>query len=280
MVDIVYINSTIYGRHWLDRPAADSWNRMVRDGCPPEGITDAGRTIQEQIDVFTQRYRVQWAGDGPFGDVRFWNGVRYVRVFGAAVAVPGSIYARHTTGNALDLHGATKTWVRANGHRYGWIKDVVPKEDWHIEYQAYRDAVLVSNPGPGTPTIPTVPTTPPITPIEPEDDFLSHLTYEEQRRLLMAADQTLQWGPKQKEDTDRLPHIHQQVDLNLAMSTNAVNGIIQLLGRKPAVVDVDEEALAAAIAALLGSASDLEVSRIAKAAADESDRRERERLGS
>lgn len=159
-MDPVYINSTSYGRHWLDRPAADSWNRMVRDGCPAQGITDAGRTIEEQIAVFTSRYRVQWIGSGPFGDVRWWQGRRYVRFQGAAVAVPGSVTARHTYGRALDLSGATKTWVRANGHRYGWIKDVVPREDWHVEYQPGRDVVQVSNPGTSVPAVPTIPTLP------------------------------------------------------------------------------------------------------------------------
>jgi hypothetical protein len=167
-VETVFINSTNYGRHWLEKLAADSWNRMVRDGCPPEGITDAGRTLQEQIDVFLRRYRVQWIDDGPFNDVRYWQGVRYVRFQGAAVAVPGSLTARHTFGRALDLNGATKAWVRANGHRYGWIPDVVRNEDWHMEYQPHRDVVQVSNPGTSLPAVPTVPDLPDLDSLIPE----------------------------------------------------------------------------------------------------------------
>lgn len=170
-MDPVYIGSTTYGAHWLDRPAAESWQRMVRDGCPAAGITDAGRTQQEQIDAFLSRYRVQWIGNGPFGDVRWWNGVRYARFQGAAVAVPGSYQARHTYGRALDLNGATKAWVRANGARYGWIKDLVANEDWHIEYQPARDVVPVSNPGTSTGTVPTVPDIAPIDPIKPTPTF-------------------------------------------------------------------------------------------------------------
>lgn len=168
-MDPVPIGSTSFGRHWLDRPAADSWFRMVAAGCPPEGITDAGRTLQEQIAVFTSRYRVQWIGTGPFNDVRWWNGLRYVRFQGAAVAVPGSVTARHTFGRALDLHGATKTWVRANGARYGWLKDQVRNEDWHMEYVPSSDVVLVNSPGGSVGTVPTVPTLPDLDPLTPKE---------------------------------------------------------------------------------------------------------------
>lgn len=167
-MDVQYIGTTNYGRHWLDRPAADSWFRMVRDGCPPQGITDAGRTYQEQVNVFLAYFTTDYASSAKF-DRREWNGNVYWRRKGKpSAATPGSIFARHTTGLALDLNGSTKAWVRANGHRYGWIKDVVKGEDWHMEYQQYRDVVLVTNPGTSVPKPPTGPAIPdPIEPIEP-----------------------------------------------------------------------------------------------------------------
>lgn len=61
------------------------------------------------------------------------------------------------------------------------------------------------------------------------EDWMSALTNDEQRRVLAASDQVLSWGPKQKEDTDRLPHIHYQVDQIAALSTNTSNGVGRIL---------------------------------------------------
>lgn len=164
-----YIGTTGYGRHWLDAPAAESWFRCVRDGCPDDGITDAGRTQQEQITVFLKYFTTDFSSSAKF-DPRGWNGRTYWRRKGMpSAATPGSPQARHTFGRALDLNnlgGQTKAWMRANGYRYGWIKDLVAGEDWHFEYQPARDVVLVSNPGTGTGTVPTVPTIPTIDPLE------------------------------------------------------------------------------------------------------------------
>jgi len=171
-VQQVYIGTTNYGRHWLEPAAAASWARMVRDGCPAAGITDAGRTQQEQIDVFLKYFTTDFATSAKH-DPRGWNGRTYWRRKDKpSAATPGSTTARHTFGRALDLNGATKAWVRANGHRYGWIRDLVKGEDWHMEYQPGRDAVAVSNPGTSVPTVPTVPDLPPITPI-PEEDIMA-----------------------------------------------------------------------------------------------------------
>lgn len=62
-----------------------------------------------------------------------------------------------------------------------------------------------------------------------EDDFMSYLSYEEQRRLLQAADSWLGNEPNLMGNTNRLPHIHAQVDNTLAMSTNNNNGIWQII---------------------------------------------------
>lgn len=163
------IGTTSFGAHWLDAPAAASWFRMVRDGCPAAGITDAGRTQQEQIDVFLKYFTTNYATSARV-DQRYWNGQNYWRRPGQpSAATPGSVQARHTFGRALDLNGATKAWVRAHGHHYGWIKDLVRGEDWHMEYQPQDDVEFASNPGGSTGNVPNVPGIDPIDPIQEDD---------------------------------------------------------------------------------------------------------------
>lgn len=141
-VEQVHIGTTSYGRHWLESLAAASWFRMVGDGCPAGGVTDAGRTQQEQVDVFLRYFTTSYAASAKH-DPRVWGGVTYWRRPGRpSAATPGSVQARHTYGRALDLNGATKAWVRSHGHRYGWVKDLVRGEDWHMEYQPLRDVQL------------------------------------------------------------------------------------------------------------------------------------------
>lgn len=179
---MIYVGLDIYGNPaYLDDAAGQSYLRMRRDGCP-EGITSALRTHAQQVALFTSRYRQQAVGSGPFGDVRYWNGVRYVRFSPAgSVAVPGSPTSRHEKGLSLDLPVEPRAWVRAHGESYGWIKDVVPSESWHMEFQQWRDAHYASNPGGGTPTVPTVPTVPGIPDIDPVTNLLNQL--EDDMRL-------------------------------------------------------------------------------------------------
>lgn len=171
-MDTVNIGTTDFGSHWLERYAAASWFRMVRDGCPAAGITDAGRTHQEQVEVFLRYFTTSYAASAKH-DRRVWNGQTYWRRDGKpSAATPGSIQARHTYGRALDLNGATKAWVRAHGHRYGWIKDLVSGEDWHMEYQPGRDVLFVNNIIDVRPPLPgplPIPTPSPLDPIFEED---------------------------------------------------------------------------------------------------------------
>lgn len=62
-----------------------------------------------------------------------------------------------------------------------------------------------------------------------EDDFMSYLSYEEQRRVLQAADTWLSWCEEIKGNTDRLPHIHSTVDIISASTGNITNGVVELL---------------------------------------------------
>lgn len=120
------------GSHWLDAPAAASYLRMVADGCP-SGITSAGRTNAEQVDIFLSRYTTNYAASSK-KDRRVWQGRTYWRLAGVASAAnPGT--SNHEDGRALDLPDAPEAWVRAHGAAYGWIADRVPGEPWHVEYR-------------------------------------------------------------------------------------------------------------------------------------------------
>lgn len=103
------------------------------------------RTEAEQAAIFLSRYRVQHAGSGPYGDVRWWNGTRYVRHSGlGTVAQPGtSNHEIQGTTAAVDLAdsggagigtkgSARSNWLRANAANYGLIPEGFSfGEAWH-----------------------------------------------------------------------------------------------------------------------------------------------------
>ena len=154
----------------LDAAAAASYERARRDGLPA-GITSALREHAEQRKLFLERYRPQATGSGPYGDVRKYLGIRYVRTSPAgSVAIPGSQWSRHERGLSLDLPEPARAWMRTHGRRYGWIRDIVPGEPWHFEYQAARDTrpapVVVTKPAPA-PTI--------APPAHPQEDTTVHI---------------------------------------------------------------------------------------------------------
>lgn len=110
---LVGIGVKVSGRSaWLDKPAADAYKRMLADGCPTGGITDAGRTNAEQWDM----WRAYLAGK-----------------LKATAAYPGT--SKHETGRALDLAEPARTWVRQYGAAYGWHADRVRNEPWHFEWE-------------------------------------------------------------------------------------------------------------------------------------------------
>lgn len=109
------------------------------------------RTAQEQIDLFLSRYRVQWFGTGPYGDVRWWKGKRYVRYSGiGTVAQPGT--SNHDEGGpngprSTDLvdsgadagvmtRGTVRDrWMERNAGRYGFENEGYGfKEAWHKKF--------------------------------------------------------------------------------------------------------------------------------------------------
>ena len=114
-------------------------------------VSSGTRTTAEQRQIFLSRFRAQGSGGGPYNDVRWYGGVRYVRVSSAGtVAVPGT--SNHEEGGpigprALDIRDsgsnagvttagtARGNWIRNNGRTYGFNPAGYGfGEPWHIEY--------------------------------------------------------------------------------------------------------------------------------------------------
>jgi len=121
----------------VETGAGASLARAVSAGCPAGGINDAYRSYADQVVMFKSRYTVRWVTGGPYGDVRWWGGVRYVRTSGLGMAaIPGT--STHGDGLAIDFAYQQRTWLRAHGTAYGWV-NTIRSEPWHWEYQAHRD---------------------------------------------------------------------------------------------------------------------------------------------
>lgn len=132
---------TIAHDRQLARPAALSYERMQACGMPTGGINSAYRPHEEQRRLFLARYREQATGLGLYGDVRWYQGKRYVRHSAlGSVAVPGGPTSRHESGLAIDIAtgSAAHAWMVKHGHNHGWVADV-PGEPWHFEYRAHLD---------------------------------------------------------------------------------------------------------------------------------------------
>lgn len=138
--------------HRLREDAAKSFDRLAaacvrRYGWVPR-LTDSYRSLATQERIFKARYVRQATGGGYYGDVRRWNGARYVRRRGyAAAAIPGR--SNHGWGLAVDctdLANAGFTGTRykqlvALGAGYGWTNTEGRKvgESWHLGYTPSLD---------------------------------------------------------------------------------------------------------------------------------------------
>ena len=56
-------------------------------------------------------------------------------------SVPGAAKnSNHLYGNALDIHGSSQTWMRANGKKYGWIvNDYEGSHGGHFDFKGYEE---------------------------------------------------------------------------------------------------------------------------------------------
>lgn len=136
------------GQQLEDRAAA-SWDRMwdavLSQAAWPMALTDSYRPRSVQEQIFLDRYRLQAVGSGPFNDVRVYNGRRYVRVKGAAAAIPGT--SNHGWGRAVDITdvgGFNSARYRALARiapQFGWSNAAGKSigEYWHWEYTAAND---------------------------------------------------------------------------------------------------------------------------------------------
>lgn len=137
----------------LREDAASGWNRAKAEAKRLKNITLTvrgwNRSISEQKRFFFQRYRLQASGSGPFGDVRWYNGRRYVRFTGAAAAIPGT--SNHGLGLAVDVNDfggvgnfsdprrvATIAILKKHGFTETEGRGVI-KEPWHLVYNPATD---------------------------------------------------------------------------------------------------------------------------------------------
>lgn len=125
-------------------------------GC--ELLVSSGiRTNQEQRDIFLSKFRVEWFSNGPYNDVRWWGGKRYVRYGGGGtVAVPGtSNHEVQGSKAAVDL--------RDSGEDAGVATGFNERADW-LRYNAPRLGLIASGYGFGEPwhyDVPDIFRTPP-----------------------------------------------------------------------------------------------------------------------
>lgn len=129
-------------------------------------VSSGFRTAEEQERIFRARYRQQSSGNGPYGDVRWWNGVRWVRHSpDGTVAVPGT--SLHEKASAVDFGGipagggtTLANWLRANAHRYGFSPTGYGfGEAWHYDFTGDPWAAPAGQERPQETPKPTTPTT-------------------------------------------------------------------------------------------------------------------------
>lgn len=150
-------------------------------------VTDGYRPLADQRRIFFDRYVQQASGGGYYGDVRFYEGRRYVRKKGTASAsTPGQ--SNHGWGQAIDfgsgvnssLNSAEYLWMRANAPALGWTHPEWARkasflEPWH--WEGVPVAGFVSNPiGGSEGSLPGID-------IDPLDPLEEDMTPEQDARL-------------------------------------------------------------------------------------------------
>jgi peptidoglycan hydrolase-like protein with peptidoglycan-binding domain len=138
---------------FLREDAADAYNRAraeaIREKNVMLSVRGWNRSLAEQVRFFFERYRRQDSGTGPFGDVRWYNGRRYVRFTGAAAAIPGQ--SNHGLGLAIDVSdfGGVGNFSAPKRvatieilKKHGWTETEGRgriQEPWHLVYNPALD---------------------------------------------------------------------------------------------------------------------------------------------
>ena len=264
---------------------------LVREGHPRMVSKSGDRETQDQIDTFLSRYRPQATGSGPYGDVRWWQGVRYVRFSSAGtVAVPGN--SNHERRRANDLaypYNSTSTAAhkraRVLAQRYNITCEGLNfSEPWHWTFWGALGAID----GPAL--------------AGESKEWDDMATKQELKDALYEVLAGTYLGPGNRNHWDSLKFIADGAFAGTAervwaspIAAQDGTGHVVVKDGKPVtyqaqgylasiasqvggtVAEVDEKALAAELAPLLtanlGVLSDADVARIATAAADEQARR-------
>ena len=118
---------SIGGAHTLEAKAAASYERMRKAGCPA-GVTSSTRSYAQQLDWYTHQGEPGYPAKAanPNTSKHVWR--------------PSD--ASDRGGRALDLPEPARAWVRAYGASYGWMRDRVSGEPWHMEYEIANDKHL------------------------------------------------------------------------------------------------------------------------------------------
>lgn len=103
----------------------------------PTDAVSAYRNREVQDRIFHERYDVRLFGSGPYGDVRWFKGSRYVRMRGASAATPGT--SNHGRGTTIDIsniggfEGVRYKWLASVSGWYGLnnVEGRSVKEPWH-----------------------------------------------------------------------------------------------------------------------------------------------------
>ena len=116
---------SVGGAHTLEEKAAASYQRMRKAGCP-EGITSSTRSYSQQKDWYLNQGKPGYPpmAANPDTSKHVWR--------------PND--TRDKGARALDIPEPARSWVRAYGSAFGWMKDRVGGETWHMEYEIWNDS--------------------------------------------------------------------------------------------------------------------------------------------
>lgn len=114
--------------HSLSPEAAASWERMKRAGMPDSGLTSSTRSLSRQWDLYNNRGKPGWP--------------RYVAHPNESKHVWRPNDKQDKGGRAVDVSGATRTWMISHAAKHGWYRPWPDIEPWHFEYVKKNDKHL------------------------------------------------------------------------------------------------------------------------------------------